>query len=83
MKNGAKSPGLVLLAAGVVAFVICLAAFAQGASSIGVTAAIVALLAAGAGFAWLGMESRRIRDLQREWDDAHPDAHADSHSGAE
>ena len=35
------------------------------------TAVAVALLATGAGFAWLGMESRRNLQVQREWKNAH------------
>jgi hypothetical protein len=73
MKSGAKTPGLFLLATGVVAFVICLAGFAHRAVAVGVAAAVVAFLATGAGFAWLGMESRRIRHVQREWSNAHRD----------
>jgi hypothetical protein len=78
MKNGA-TPGLFLLATAVVAFVICLGAFAHGTVAVGVTAAVVTLFAAGAGFAWLGMESRRIRHVQRHWSDAyaHPNRDAD------
>lgn len=71
MKSGLKTPGLLLLAAGLVAFVICLASFAYRAVAVGVTGAVVALLATGAGFAWLGMDSRRIRQVQREWSNAH------------
>jgi hypothetical protein len=71
MKSGAKTPGLVLLATGVVAFVVCLASFAERQVTVGVGAVIVALFAAGAGFAWLDMESRRIRDVHREWKTSH------------
>jgi hypothetical protein len=71
MKNAAKTPGLFLLAAGVVAFVVCLASFAHRAVGVGIAAAVVALLATGAGFAWLGLESRRIRQVQWEWRNAH------------
>ncbi len=71
MKNGAKTPALLLLAVGVVAFVVCLASFAERQVGIGVGAVVVALLATGAGFAWLGMESRRIRQVQREWKTSH------------
>ena len=73
MRSGAKSPALLLVAVGVVAFVVCLASFAerQVGVGVGVGGAIVALLAAGAGFAWLGMESRRIRQVQREWKSSH------------
>ncbi len=72
VKSGAKTPGLFLLAAGVVALVVCLASFADRAVGVGVGAAVVALLATGAGFAWLGMDSRRIRHVEREWSSAHP-----------
>jgi hypothetical protein len=71
MKNGVKTPGFVLLAAGALAFVVCLASFAQKQVAIGVGAVAVALLATGAGFAWLGMESRRILQGQRERKNAH------------
>jgi hypothetical protein len=71
MKSGAKTPGLLLMAAGVVAFVVCLAGFAERLVTLGIAAVIVALLATGAGFAWLGMESRRIRQVQREWKSGH------------
>jgi uncharacterized membrane protein YcjF (UPF0283 family) len=67
MKSGAKTPALLLFAAGVVAFVVCLASFAERQVGVGVGAAVVALVAMGAGFAWLGMESRRIRQVQQEW----------------
>jgi Flp pilus assembly protein TadB len=73
MKDAAKTPGLLLLAACVLAFVVCLASFAERQVTVGVAAAVVALLAAGAGFAWLGMESRRVRQVQREWKNAHHD----------
>ncbi|HEY2089817.1 MAG TPA: LapA family protein [Mycobacterium sp.] len=66
MKNTAKAPGLVFVAAAVVAFVICLASFAVRQVSVGVGAAIVALLAAGAALAWLTMEGRRVRQIQRD-----------------
>jgi uncharacterized membrane protein YcjF (UPF0283 family) len=71
MKSGAKTPGLLLLAVGVVAFVISLASFALRQIDVGVVAVAVALLAIGAGFGWLAMESRRIRQVQREWSSTH------------
>jgi uncharacterized membrane protein YcjF (UPF0283 family) len=73
MKSGLKTPGLLLLAVGVVAIVVCLASFAQRQVTVGIDAIAVALLATGAGFAWLGMESRRIRQVQRDWKSAHHD----------
>jgi hypothetical protein len=71
MKSGAKTPALLFLAVGVVAFVVCLASFAERAVGVGVGAATIALLATGAGFAWLGMASRRIRQVQQEWKSGH------------
>lgn len=71
MKSGVKTPGLLLFAVGVVAIVVCLASFAQREVTVGIDAIAVALLATGAGFAWLGMESRRIRQVQREWRNSH------------
>jgi len=72
MKNTAKTPGPVLVAVAVVAFVICLASFAIRQVDVGVGASIVTLLSAGAALAWLAMEARRVRHVQREWNNAHP-----------
>ncbi len=66
MKNTAKAPGLILVAAGVVAFVIALASFALARIGVGVGGLVVALLAAGAGTAWLTMEGRRVRQAERD-----------------
>jgi hypothetical protein len=66
MKNTAKAPGLILMAAGVVAFVIALASFALARIGVGVGGLVVALLAAGAGTAWLTMEGRRVRQAERD-----------------
>jgi hypothetical protein len=52
MKNTAKTPGLFLVAVAVVAFVVCLASFALHQVGVGLGAAIVTLLAAGAALAW-------------------------------
>jgi FtsH-binding integral membrane protein len=59
MKNTWRMPGLLLVGAGVAAFVMCLAAFALGRVGVGIAATVVALLASGAGLAWLAMEGRR------------------------
>jgi hypothetical protein len=66
MKNTARAPGLALMAAGVVAFVIALASFALSRTGVGVGALVVALLAAGEGTAWLTMEGRRVRQAERD-----------------
>lgn len=66
MKNTANTPGLFLVAAGVVAFVFALASIAFARIGVGVGALVVALLAAGAGTGWLTMEGRRVRQAQRD-----------------
>ena len=73
MKNTAKTPGLVFLAVAAAAFVISLVSFAVRQVSVGLGAAIVALLAAGAALAWLTMEGRRVRQVQRDWSRTHHD----------
>jgi hypothetical protein len=47
--------------------VVCVATFALGHAGAGVVAASVALLAFGAGLAWLAMDRRRIRQEERDW----------------
>ncbi|BBZ44172.1 hypothetical protein MPRM_14530 [Mycobacterium parmense] len=59
--------GLLIVGAAAMAFVVCVTNFALGHAGAGVSAAIVALLAFGAGLGWLGMEGRRVRQAEREW----------------
>jgi hypothetical protein len=66
MKNTWRMPGLLLVGAGVAAFVMCLAAFALRRVGAGIAATVVALLASGAGLAWLAMEGGRVWEAQRE-----------------
>lgn len=61
-----RTGGLVIVGAAVLAFAVCVATFALGDGGAGVAAAIVALLAFGAGLAWLAMDGRRIRDAERD-----------------
>jgi hypothetical protein len=60
-----RSPGFVVVAAAVLALLMCVADFALGKAHAGVAAAIIGLLAFGAGLSWLGMDRRRIRDAER------------------
>jgi uncharacterized membrane protein YhaH (DUF805 family) len=62
-----RSPGLVVVAVAAVAFVVCVTNFALGEAGAGVAAAIIGLLAFGAGLSWLAMDRRRIRDAERAW----------------
>lgn len=61
-----RSRGLVVVAAAVLAFVVCVANFAFAEVDAGIDAAIVGLLALGAGLDWLAMDRRRMRQTERE-----------------
>ncbi|OBF11455.1 hypothetical protein A5730_05995 [Mycobacterium sp. ACS4054] len=66
-----RTPGLVIVGAAVLAFAVCVATFALGDAGAGVAAAIFAMLAFGAGLAWLAMDRRRIRETERDWPVGH------------
>ena len=72
MQGSETTGGLVVVAAAVLAFVVCVASFSLGEIGAGITAAIVGLLAFGAGLSWLDMDRRRIRQAEREWFTSHP-----------
>lgn len=67
-----RNPGLLVVCAAMLAFVVCVANFALGHAHAGVTSAIVALLGFGAGLAWLAMDGRRTRQAERDWAIRHP-----------
>ncbi|APA76089.1 LapA family protein [Mycobacterium avium subsp. hominissuis] len=71
-RDAAPTSGLAAVGIAAVAFVVCVANFALGHAGAGVTAAIVAMLAFGAGLAWLAMDRRRIRQEQRDWTISRP-----------
>ena len=66
------APGLSVVLAGVLAIVVCVANFALGEVTAGLAAAIVGMLAFGAGLDWIAMDRRRIRQAEREWFASHP-----------
>ncbi|BCZ24509.1 LapA family protein [Mycobacterium senriense] len=70
----AQIPGLVVVAAAALAFAVCVVNFALGEAGAGVAAAIISMLAFGAGLSWLAMDRRRIRDAERQWVIRHPAA---------
>ncbi|OBG61078.1 hypothetical protein [Mycobacterium sp. E735] len=70
-RQAERTPGLVVIVAAALAFVVCVATFALGHAGAGVAAAIVALLAFGAGLDWLGMDRRRTRQAERDWPIGH------------
>lgn len=61
-----RTTGRVAVAVAVLALVVCVANFALGHANAGIDAAIVGLLALGAGLDWLAMDRRRIRQAERE-----------------
>jgi hypothetical protein len=74
MKYGPNAVGLILIAIGVVAVVVSLAAYAAGSSPIGGVAALVALLAFITGAVWLGLMHRRVRAMEENYTAEHPGA---------
>ncbi len=73
VQDAPRTPGLLVVVAAALAFVACVTNFALGRAGAGVAAAIVALLAFGAGLAWLAMDRRRIRQAERDWVVGHPE----------
>jgi hypothetical protein len=71
-ENAGRTPGLAVVAAAVLAFAVCVTNFALGEVNAGIDAAIVGLLAFGAGLDWLAMDRRRMRQAGREWLISHP-----------
>jgi Na+-driven multidrug efflux pump len=72
VQDSVRTHGLVVVAAVVLTFVVCLANFALGHIGAGVAAVIAGLLVFGAGLAWLAMDRRRIRQAERDWLINHP-----------
>jgi hypothetical protein len=67
LKSPAKEPGLLFMAAGLVAYGICLASFAHRQVEAGVTAALISLVAVATGGVWLWKEARRVRKLENDY----------------
>lgn len=65
-QDSPRSPGLLTVAAAALSFAVCVATFALGHAGAGVAAGTVALLALGAGLAWLSMDRRRFRQAERD-----------------
>lgn len=77
LKNTRSTPGLVLGGVGLVAFVVCLYLFGRGMQMGAVAAAVVTVLAAGAGVAWVLGQHRRINRVDSRWAAEHPDEHSE------
>jgi membrane associated rhomboid family serine protease len=58
---------MFVVGAAVIALVVCITGFALDEVGIGLSAAIVGLMALGVGLDWLAMDGRRIRQAEREW----------------
>jgi hypothetical protein len=71
-KDVERAPRLVVVAAALLAFVVCPLIFAAGQVGAGIAAVIAGLLAFGVGLDWLAMEGRRVRQADREWSASHP-----------
>jgi hypothetical protein len=67
LKDGTNAPGLVAVAASVVALVLGLCALASGHLVVGLAAVVLSALAGAVGIAWLTFAHRRVRDLELRW----------------
>ncbi len=65
--DGDRASGHLVVAAAGLAVLVCVANFALGQARVGVYAAIIGLLAFGAGLSLLAMDRRRIRQAERDW----------------
>jgi multisubunit Na+/H+ antiporter MnhB subunit len=74
MKNTASLPGLIIIGLAVLAFVICLVAFATGHDDTGLGFGVGAIVACVIGLGWLGVQYRRVRSIEEQWLADHPDA---------
>jgi hypothetical protein len=61
MKNGANTPGLVAIAAAVVASAVGLVGYATGHLNVGVIATVLVVALTGAGVVWIQSAHRRVR----------------------
>lgn len=74
MKNTRTTPGLVVGAIAVVAFVIGLFMFAASHTAAGVAAEVVAAIAAVVAVAWILGQHRRVRRQAAAYAAEHPEA---------
>ncbi|WP_236950009.1 UsfY protein [Mycobacterium sp. MS1601] len=74
MKNTKAFPALIAIGVGAAAVFGALFAFAVAQTTVGVVMALVAAVLMIAGFSWLSRERRRVRRLEAQYVDAHPDA---------
>jgi peptidoglycan/LPS O-acetylase OafA/YrhL len=68
VNTAAQRSGLALVAISVAALVVCVVSFATRQIDVGVGAASISLLAAGASLAYRSAEVRRTRQVQRDGD---------------
>ncbi len=68
-------PGYLLVVAGVIGACGSLAAFGTGHHHVGVTAGVLAGIAAVLGLVWVAIEHRRIRRIADRWYAEHPEAY--------
>ncbi|MGE0221263.1 protein UsfY [Mycolicibacterium sp.] len=77
MKNGQNAPGIIAVGLGVLSLVIGLFAFATGRGIVATVAVVLAVLLGAGGLAWLALEHRRVRKLESDWHDEHPEKPAE------
>lgn len=81
-KNSRDMLGLILLAAGVLATVICLAAAAHGNAQLAIVMGGVAIVGFAGGAGWLLAEGRRVRRAEANRASDNGRRNSDDHFGA-
>lgn len=74
IKNGANAPGMLAVAAGVIALMGGLVGAATGHATIAVFGIVLAVVLGAVGLTWFAFTHRRVRDVERRWNDRHPGA---------
>lgn len=73
MINGANAPGLIAVGVALVALSAGLFALATGHATAGIIGVVIAVILGASGLAWLAYAHRRVREIERRWQEQHPE----------
>ena len=73
MKNGANAPGLIAVGVALVALSGGLFALGTGRATVGIIGVVIAVIVGASGLGWLAYAHRRVREVERRWQEEHPE----------
>jgi multisubunit Na+/H+ antiporter MnhB subunit len=76
VKNTAAMPALIMIGVAALCVALCLGLIAAGETVPGIIAGVVSVLLFAAGFSWLTRERRRVRRVEAQYLEEHPEADA-------